>query len=119
MMAIGNTDNPTGVDGTISMGSNGDTHTVNSDTAASPTLEVGERKRQITSIDGPADDGHAATANSARAAVFPSPKKRRSSYGPAHEARRKAFYDSKKPRTTGAPSTQVGAGTKGVDGRGV
>ena len=48
-----------------------------------------------------------------------SPKKRRSSCGPAHEARRKAFCASKKARATSAPSTQVGAGTNGADGRGV
>ena len=69
----------------------------------------------------PADDGDAVAAHSAREAAIPSPKKRRSSCGPAHEARRKAFYASKKARTTSAPSTQGGAGTstKGADGRGV
>ena len=67
----------------------------------------------LRSIDLLTTAGHADTASGARAAVFPLPKRQRSSYGPAHEARRKAFYDSKEPRTnTGAPSTQVGAGTK-------
>ena len=74
---------------------------------------------EIASVDRPADDGQAATARDARAAAPPSPRKRRRSCGPAHEARRKAFYDSTEPRTTGVPSTQVGADTKGVDGRGV
>jgi hypothetical protein len=129
-IAIGDTNNPTDTHGVMPTGPNDGIHVTNSNTdngeppsmddnAASPTLEVGGRKRHITSIDRPADDGHAATANSARADVFPSPKKRRSSCWPAHEARRKAFYDSKEPRTTGAPPTQVGADTKGVDGRGV
>ena len=89
------------------------------DTGIDTAASVDGRTRKIASIDRPADDGHAVTASGARAAVIPSPKKRRSSCGPAHEARRKAFYASKEPRTTSAPSTQVGAGTKGVAGRGV
>ena len=40
----------------------------------------------------PADDGRTISARSARAALIPSPKKRRSSCGSAHEARREAFY---------------------------
>ena len=72
-----------------------------------------------TTAHSHADDGDAVAARSAREAAIPSPKKRRSSCGPAHEARRKAFYASKKARTTSAPSTWVGAGTEGADGRGV
>ena len=38
-MTIGDTNNPTGVNETIRMGPNDDTHVANSDTAASPTLK--------------------------------------------------------------------------------
>ena len=44
-MTIGDTNNPTGIDGTIPMGPNDDTHVINSDTAASPTLK---RKRKYS-----------------------------------------------------------------------
>ena len=97
------------------------------DVAAPATTTTGDtavsaygRKRNNASISGPDDDDHAVTAHGARAAAIPSPKKWRSSCGPAHEARRKAFYASKEPRTTtSAPSTQIGAGIRGAVGRGV
>ena len=73
-----------------------------------------------TSAHSRADDGDTVVAaRSAREAAIPSPKKRRSLCGSAHEARRKAFYTSTQARTTSAPSTWVGAGTKGADGRSV
>ena len=61
-MAIGDTDNPTGVDGTIPMGPNHDTHAVNSDTAASPTLKA----TTTSAVDtGDVDMNDGASANTA------------------------------------------------------
>ena len=78
------------------------------DIDAKPYAAADEARAAFT--DG--DDGELAGAPA------PSPKKRRSSYEPAHDARRKAFYASKEPRTTSTPSAQIGAGTRGADGRG-
>ena len=72
-----------------------------------------------TSAHSRADDDNAVAPCSAWETAVPSPKKRRSSRGPAYEARRKAFNASTMARTTSAPPTRVGAGTEGADGRGV
>ena len=103
-------------------------------TVDGPDITVGvtevTKKRRI-SVGIGIDAASCAAADEARVAVTdgddselagapaPSPKKRRSSYGPAHGARRKAFLASKEPRTTSAPSTQIGAGTRGAGGRGI
>ena len=92
---------------------------------ATPVVVVGPNTDgDVGTADGalPCDDGFdPITTGSDRDEVtaVASPKKRRSSRGPAHDARREAFYASKKARTTSASSTQVGAGTNGADGGGV
>ena len=72
-----------------------------------------------TSARSCTDDGDAIAPCSTGATAAPSPKKRRGSREPAHEARRKALNASTVVRTTSTPPTGAGAGAAGTDGRGV
>ena len=138
-MTIGNTDNPTGVDGTISMGSNGDTHTVNSDTAASPTPRdsslhdgndepppIGDNA-PVANVTNDNNDEPPSTDNDAMPQTqhhttpqqndtnVSSTRKRRRSHGPGREASRKVFYASKESNITDDPGNQGGADARGGD----
>ena len=87
-MTIDDTNNPTGMDGTMPMGPNDNTHIANSDTAASPTLTPTENTYPLP-VALPGNTG----ANV-------SSKKRRRSGGPARAAREAAFSASKSHDTT-------------------
>ena len=133
---IGNTNNPTGLDGTIPIGPSDDTHVANSDTAASPTLkdttttmqpspEPTQRSVHTESahplpvtIYGPMvdSDGTVGTLTPPNADTnLPPKKKRRRSHGSGCEAGRKVFCASKEHKTTGDPENQGGADARGED----
>ena len=79
-VTTGNTNNPVGLDRTTPMGPNNDTLIVNSDTAASPTLE----KTTASTVDtGPNADTHIADSDTAASPTL----KRKRKYSPAHAAR--------------------------------
>ena len=135
-MTIGNTNNPIGLDGTMPMGPNDDTHVVNSDTAASPTLkdttttmhpslEPTQRSVHtesahplpVTISDPMVDsDGTVDTPTPSNTDTNVSPKKkRRRSRGPGYEADHKVFYASKERKITDDPENQGGADARGED----
>ena len=88
-ITIGNTNNPTGTNGIMPTGPSGDTHVVDSHTAASPTFGDVTENTYTLPVAFPGDTG----ANV-------SSKKRRRSGGPARAAREAAFRASKSHDTT-------------------
>jgi len=93
-MAIGDTNNPTGIDGTMPMGPSDDTHVANSDTAASPTFE--DTTANMQPNPGPTQRSvYTESTHPPPATINASPKKRRrTSRGPAQAARQAAFIAS-------------------------
>ena len=120
----------------VDTGPSDDTHVVNSDTAASPTLKdttttmqpsLEPTQRSVhtenahplpVTISGPMIDSDgtvdAPTPPNTDTNVSPT-KKRKRSHGPGREASRNVFYASKEHKTTDDPENQGRADTRGED----